>query len=136
MELFYNISYKNLDYSKLDEIHDNINSLSNIINNKESKINLSDYNLDNNEEFSNKFNKNKNFIKKANFYIKKDLKNKIYNIYCLICLDYIFLDNCNKFNCNHLLCKECYIKWEINCNTKNSEDPYILSNLYCPLCKK
>ena len=112
MELYYNISYTNLDDDNLVNINNKINIISNTI-------------LDNSyttfiEKNNNVQYKNNNFIKKANFYIKKNINSKLYNNECLICFDSIILHNCNKFECNHLLCKDCYLKW----------------NTYCPLCRK
>ena len=112
MELYYNISYTNLEYDNLDYIYEKINSVSNtILDNSYTSF------IQNNNNI--KYNRN-NFIKKANFYIKKDVHSKLYNNNCLICLDCISINNCNKFICNHLLCKNCYLKW----------------NSYCPLCRK
>ncbi len=127
MDLFYVFSYNNLNDNKLYNINNNINNLKNNINNLNINIDInSNIKYDSNEYLEMRM--EKNFIKKANFYVKKNKKTKIYNNECYICLNLLYINNCERFNCNHLLCKECYNKWNIECTNKNID-------IICPICK-
>jgi hypothetical protein len=135
MDTYYNISYVNLDENDLYKIYDKINSFSNNI--KDNSYSSFENNSSENSYLSmDKFivdspiiSSKNNCIKKANFYIKKNINSKLYNSDCLICFDHIIIINSNKFRCNHILCKSCYIKWDYECIKKNK-------NIYCPLCMK
>ena len=144
MDMYYNISYVNLDINDLDVISNKINSFSNNIQDnsyssfdnlfsetlvKENSSLSTDKSSDTFIVESLKISSKNNCIKKANFYIKKNINSKLYNTDCLICFDHIIIINSNKFRCNHILCKSCYIKWAYECIKKNK-------NIYCPLCMK
>lgn len=147
METYIAIPVPNVNI-KINNIYD--------INNKLNKLNnyfcdkLYDnfsFNFDNDMEesieelkilLSDNKTKNKNYIKKATFYIKisgktpysenQKLQKQIMK--CPICYDLI-LDN-NKYlklTCNHLFCNECYNTWNEKCSSNN-----ICTS--CPMCRE
>jgi len=93
--------------------------------------NINKYNTYNTYNTYNKYNKYNKLciIKKANFYIKKNKKIKIYNTECPICYNGILIEDSKYFDCNHMLCKCCHTNWKDECIKKNIE-------FHCPLCRR
>lgn len=152
METYITIPILNVN-NKINNIY-NINNKLNILNEYfcNKLYNNFSFNFDNDIEeleiesdYKKRNNlKNKNYIKKATFYMKISDKNNIFLcenteseiksqrqiMKCPICYDLI-LDNINylKLQCNHLFCRECYNTWNKKCLSNN-----ICTS--CPMCRE